>query len=331
MLSYIVRRLLYAVPLVIGVMLITFFLFFVVNPPDRMARRILGSEKNITKETIEKWKRQHGYHLPALLNTNESSLRIFTQTIFYQKALPLLWFDFGRSDITNEGIGKQIRERVGPSLSYTVPNLILGLYVGLTMAMVVAYLRGTYFDLGALVVSVTIMSIPGLFFIIGGQYFFGKVLRLVPVSGYGDGWTVLKFIALPIIIGIFSTLGGGLRFDRIIFLEELGKDYIRTARAKGLSEAEVLFGHGLRNALIPILTSLMAAIPFLFYGSLMTETFFGIPGLGDYMINALYAQDFAIVRSMVYLSSVLTIIGYLLADVSCCIADPRIRLEKKGR
>lgn len=326
MLNYIVRRLLYAIPLVIGIVLITFFLFFVVNPPDRMARRILG-EKNVTPEMIEKWKRQHGYHLPTLLNTGENGFRVFTQTIFYQKALPLLWFDFGRSDTTNERIADQIRNRMGPSLAYNVPNLILGLYIGLTISMVIAYLRGTYFDFWGLVISVSIMSIPGLFFIIAGQYFFGKLLRLVPVSGYGDGWTVIKFIALPIIIGIFSSLGGGIRFNRIIFLEELGKDYIRTARSKGLAESEVLFGHGLRNALIPILTGTVAALPFIFYGSLMTETFFGIPGLGDYMINAIYAQDFAIVRSMVFLGAVLTIIGYILADVSCCVADPRIRLE----
>lgn len=326
MLSYIVRRLLYAVPLVFGIVLITFFLFFVVNPPDSMARRILG-EKNVTPEMIQKWKRQHGYHLPTLINREESGLRIFTQTIFYQKALPLLWFDFGRSDATNERIGDQIRERMGPSLSYTVPNLLLGLYIGLTVSMIIAYLRGTYFDLWALVISVAIMSVPSLFFIIGGQYFFGKLLRLVPVSGFGEGITNFKFVALPIVIGILSSLGGGLRFDRIIFLEELGKDYIRTARSKGLSESEVLFGHGLRNALIPILTGTVAALPFLFYGGLMTEAFFGIPGLGDYMINAIYAQDFSVVRSMVYLGALLTIVGYIMADVSCCMADPRIRLK----
>jgi peptide/nickel transport system permease protein len=326
MTSYIVRRVLYAIPILMGVNAITFALFFVVNPPERMARRILG-EKNVTPEMIEKWKRQHGYHLPTLVNREEHGFRILTQTIFYQKALPLLWFDFGRSDATNEGIGDQIRERMGPSLAYTVPNLVLGLYIGLTISMIIAYLRGTYFDFWALVISVAIMSIPGLFFIIWGQYFFGKLLRLAPVSGFGEGWTVVKSVALPIIIGILSSLGGGLRFNRIIFLEELGKDYIRTARSKGLAESDVLLGHGLRNALIPILTSTVAALPFLFYGGLMTETFFGIPGLGDYMINAIYAQDFAIVRSMVYLGAVLTIVGYILADVSCCIADPRIRLE----
>ena len=326
MISYIIRRLLYAVPTIIGIVLITFFLFFVVNPPDQMARRILG-EKNVTPAMIQKWKRQHGYHLPTLLNTEESGFRVISQTIFFQKALPLLWFDFGRSDATDLRIGDEIRERMGPSLSYTVPNLLLGLYIGLSISMFVAYLRGTYFDLWALVFSVTIMSVPGLFFIIGGQYFFGKILRLVPVSGYGEGLTAIKFVALPIVIGILSSLGGGLRFNRIIFLEELGKDYIRTARSKGLAETDVLFGHGLRNALIPILTGVVAAIPFLFYGGLMTEAFFGIPGLGDYMIRAIYAQDFSVVRAMVFLGAILTFTGYILADVSCCIADPRIRLK----
>lgn len=326
MASYILRRLLYAIPTVIGVVLLVFLLFFYVNPPDRMAQRILG-EKNVSPEAIEQWKREHGYHHPVLWNSEESGLAKVTQTIFYQKALPLIWFDFGKSDISNQDIGRQIRERMLPSLSYTVPNLLIGLWICLTFSMIVAYLRGTYFDLMSLILCVTIMSIPALLYIIAGQWVFGKMLRLVPVSGYDTGWNAIRFVVLPIVLGVIGAFGGGVRFNRIIFLEEINKDYIRTARAKGLTESDVLFGHGLRNALIPILTSVVASLPFLFYGGLITEAFFGIPGLGDYMITAINAQDFAIVRSMVYMGAILTIVGYILTDISYCIADPRIRLE----
>lgn len=325
MLSYILRRLFYAIPTVFGVVMLVFLLFFYVNPPDRMAERILG-EKNVTPEAIEQWKQQHGYHLPVLFNGDESSVAKFTQTIFYQKALSLLWFDFGKSDISNQDIGRQIRERMLPSLSYSLPNLLIGLWVCVTFSMVVAYLRGTYFDLMSLVLCVTIMSVPGLLYIIAGQWIFGSILRLVPVSGYDTGMNAIRFVVLPIALGIIGAFGGRVRFNRIIFLEEINKDYIRTARAKGLTESQVLFGHGLRNALIPILTSTVASLPFLFYGGLITEAFFGIPGLGDYMITAIHAQDFAIVRSMVYMGAILTIVGYILTDISYCMADPRIRL-----
>jgi peptide/nickel transport system permease protein len=326
MIAYIIRRCLYAIPIIIGVNLITFALFFVVNPPDNMARRILG-EKNITQEDVEKWKRDHGYYLPLLINTKESGLSIFTQTIFFQKSASLLVFDFGRSDRNNIDIGREIRRRMWASLAIAVPALIIGLLVDITLSMTVAYYRATYLDIWGVVVCVFMMSISMLFYIIGGQWLFGRMLRLFPISGYDAGGNMLKFVFLPVVIGVVGGIGSSIRFYRTIFLEEINKDYIRTARAKGLSEAKVLFKHGLKNAMIPILTNVVVIIPLLFMGNIVMENFFAIPGLGSFTVDAIYAQDFAIVRCMVYLFSILYILGLLLTDISYTIVDPRIRLE----
>jgi ABC-type proline/glycine betaine transport system permease subunit len=172
-----------------------------------------------------------------------------------------------------------------------------------------------------------LLSISSLFYIIVGQFFFSKLLKLVPISGFAGGADVVLFLALPVLIGIASRLGGEALFYRTMFLEEIGKDYVRTARSKGLSETVVLFRHVLRNAMLPILTSTVAVLPLLFLGALIMESFFGIPGLGSYTIDAINSQDFAVVRSMVFVGSVLYIIGLILTDISYTVADPRIRLS----
>jgi len=174
---------------------------------------------------------------------------------------------------------------------------------------------------------VILMSISSLFYIIGGQFFIGKVLRLVPISGYDDGMAAVKFLILPVLIGVFSGIGSGVRWYRTLFLEEVGKDYVRTARAKGLSETQTLFRHVLPNAMIPILTGVVVVLPQLFMGSLIMESFFSIPGLGSYTIDAINSQDFATVRAMVFLGSVLYMIGLLLTDISYTLVDPRVRLS----
>jgi peptide/nickel transport system permease protein len=171
------------------------------------------------------------------------------------------------------------------------------------------------------------MSISGLFYIIGGQYLISKLWRLVPISGYSGELDAWKFLILPVLIGVISGIGSSVRWYRTIFLEEIGKDYVRTARAKGLSELTVMFRHVLRNAMIPILTGVVVVIPLLFMGSLLTESFFGIPGLGSYTIDAISAQDFAVVRAMVFIGSVLYIVGLILTDISYTFVDPRIRFE----
>jgi peptide/nickel transport system permease protein len=325
MLAYIVRRVLYAIPILIGVNLITFVLFFVVNTPDDMARMHLGA-KRVTPDAIEKWKQERGYDKDLLWNEKAAGAGKLTETIFFDKSVKLFAFDFGRAEDKRD-IGHEIRARMGPSLALAVPVFIVGLAVNITFALLMAFFRATYLDFWGVVLCVAMMSISTLFYIIGGQYVASKIWHLVPISGYDDGLDAAKFVILPVLIGVVSGIGSGSRWYRTIFLEEMGRDYVRTARAKGLAESVVLFRHVLKNALIPILTGAVVVIPLLFMGSLLSESFFGIPGLGSYTIDAIQAQDFAVVRSMVFIGSVLYIAGLLLTDLSYTLVDPRIRLE----
>jgi ABC-type dipeptide/oligopeptide/nickel transport system permease component len=325
MLAYLVRRLLYAVPIIVGIVGITFALFFVVNTPDDMARRILG-DKADTPEIVERWKREHNYHLPLFYNDSTRGAARFTDTLLFQKCGRLLAFDLGRSDVTDRPIAAEIRRRMGPSLAIALPTFTLGMMVNISTALIIAFCRGTYLDRWGTIVCVLMMSISSLFYIIGGQFFFAQWLRLFPISGFDWGSATPKFLVLPVVIGTIAGIGGGVRYYRTVILEEVGRDYVRTARAKGLGEGAVLFRHVLKNAMIPILTNAVMAIPFLFVGSLIMESFFAIPGLGSMTITAIHAQDFAVVRSMVYIGAILYIIGLLLTDISYTLVDPRISL-----
>jgi peptide/nickel transport system permease protein len=171
------------------------------------------------------------------------------------------------------------------------------------------------------------LSISSLFYIIVGQFLFSKVFRLAPISGYADGLDAIKFLALPILLSLLARLGGEARLYRAMFLEEAGKDYVRTARAKGLDEPRVLFRHVLRNALIPIVTSAGGYLPYIFLGSLVFESFFGLPGLGAYVIDAISGQDFAVVRTMVFLGSLLYVLSFIVIDIAYTWVDPRVRLD----
>lgn len=325
MISYILRRVAYAFPILIGVNIITFVLFFVVNTPDDMARMQLGM-KRVSDATITNWKEERGYDKPILWNKNSESIKKITDTIFFQNSVKLFVFDFGRSD-SGRDIGYDITQRMWPSLAITVPSLILGLLSYISFGLILAFFRGTYVDVSGVILCVIMMSISGLFYIIGGQYLIGKFLHLVPISGYGTGLHAVKFTILPIFIGLIGGIGVSTRWYRTIFLEEMGKDYVRTAKAKGLSEFRVLYQHVLMNGLIPILTGVVVILPSLFMGSLIVESFFAIPGLGSYTIDAISRQDFAIVRSMVFLGSVLYIIGLILTDISYTLVDPRVGLN----
>jgi len=323
--AYLVRRLLYAVPIVLGIVTITFALFFVVNTPDDMARRILG-DKADSPEAVEAWKREHGYDLPPFFSKAAAGAGKLTETLFFQKCARLLVFDLGRSDVSNRPISDEILRRMGPSLAIAVPSFVFGLLLNISTSLIIAFCRGTYLDRWGTVACVLLMSISSLFYIIGGQFIFAQWLRLFPISGFDWGSSMPKFVVLPAIIGIVSGIGGGVRYYRTVMLEEVGRDYVRTARAKGLGEAAVMFRHVLKNAMIPILTGAVMAIPFLFMGSLIMESFFAVPGLGSMTIAAIHAQDFAVIRSMVYVGAILYIIGLLLTDISYTLVDPRITL-----
>lgn len=326
MLAYIIRRILNAIPILIGVNIITFFLFFMVNTPDDMARMQLG-QKHVTQAAIDQWKISHGYDKPLFYNPNESGLKSLTNTLFVSRSLSLFTFDFGRSD-QGRDISYDISQRMWPSLALALPILIIGLCVNITFALLIALFRGTFFDHFSVFLCVVMMSISGLFYIIFGQYLVSKMLHLVPISGYQYGLNAFKFLILPVGIGVISGIGAGTRWYRTLFLEEMHRDYVRTARAKGLSEISVLFKHILKNAMIPILTGVVVIIPSLFLGSLIMESFFGIPGLGSYTIEAIQHQDFDIVRVMVFLGTLLYIAGLILTDISYTLVDPRVKFSE---
>ena len=325
MINYIIRRIGYGVLILIGVNIVTFLLFFTVNTPDDMARMNIGG-KRVTQDAIEKWKVERGYNKPLFWNRSAEGTGKLTNTIFVDHSVRLFAFEFGASD-SGRDIGYELKQRVGPSIALAIPTFLLGIFVVIVFSLMMVFFRNTYVEFWGVTLAVFLLSISSLFYIIMGQFFFSRLLKLMPISGFAGGKDLFVFLALPIIVGIVARLGSEALFYRTMFLEEIGKDYVRTARSKGLSETAVLFRHVLRNALLPILTSTVAVLPLLFLGALIMESFFGIPGLGSYTIDAINAQDFAIVRSMVFVGSALYIIGLILTDISYTVADPRIRFS----
>ena len=325
MIAYLSRRLLLAIPTLIGVNLLLFTLFFVISSPDDMARAQLGT-KRVTPEAIERWKADRGYDKPLFWNATATGSERFTDTIFMQKSARMFLFDFGKSD-SGRDINRELSSRMWPSLALALPVFMVGLFIAVSFALMLVFFRATWLDFNGVVLCVMLMSISSLFYIIGGQYLVARLWNLVPISGYASGLDSWRFLALPIAVGVIAGLGSNVRWYRTIFLEEIGKDYVRTARAKGLSEPVVLFRHVLKNGMIPILTGTVVVIPSLFLGSLLSESFFGIPGLGTFTIEAILMQDFAIVRAMVFVGAVLYIAGLILTDVSYTLVDPRVRLQ----
>ena len=325
MIKYIFKRFLYAIPILIGVNLLTFTLFFVVNSPEDVARLHLGN-KRVTQEQIQTWNEERGYNRPLFYNSSESGLKSVQETIFYEKSFKLFIFEFGLSD-SGRDIKNDIKQRMWPSLAIALPTLLVGLLINITFALFFVFFRATYIDYIGVIFCVALMSISSLFYIIGGQYLISKLLHLVPISGYAQGYEAVKFLILPVIISVIYGIGSGTRWYRSLFLEEIEKDYVKTARSKGLSETSVLFDHVFKNTLIPILTGIVVILPLLFMGSLIVESFFGIPGLGSYTIDAIQSQDFAIVRAMVFLGTLLYIFGLILTDIAYTLVDPRVRLK----
>ncbi len=324
MAAFILRRLLYGFLVLVGVNLLTFVLFFTVSTPDDMARLNIGG-KYITQQQIDDWKVQKGYDKPLLWNDRADGARKLTNTVFWERSVRLFALDFGASD-TGRDIGHEISTRIGPSIALQLPVFALTIFVSVVFSLAMVFFRGSALDFWGVVLTVVLLSISSLFYIIAGQYVFSKLMRVVPISGFADGLGLVKFLALPVIITLVSRLGYDARLYRAMFLEELSRDYVRTARAKGLTEQVVLFKHVLRNAMIPVITNVFTIFPVLFLGSVVFESFFGIPGLGSYTIEAIGQQDFAVVRSMVFLGAILYVVGFVMADVAYTIADPRVRL-----
>lgn len=325
MIGYIFRRIVYGFFILLGVNALTFALFFAVNTPDDMARLSIGG-RYVTQQAIDSWKKERGYDVPLIFNSAAEGTGKFTETIFFRRSAPLLAGDFGLSD-TGRSINTEIKERAPASLALALPTFLLGVFVSVSFALILVMVRKTRLEWAGVAMSVTVMSISALFYIIVGQWLFSKTLRWVPVSGFSEGVAMAAFLVLPVAIGVFTRLGGEALLYRSMFLEESEKDYVRTARAKGVSEMRVLFRHVLGNAMLPVITSTVAVIPMLFMGSLIMENFFGIPGLGSYTIDAINAQDFSVVRAMVFLGTAAYILGLILTDVAYTVVDPRIRLK----
>lgn len=313
MLNYLIRRLLYSVPILITVSVLTILLFYGIFPPERIARNNL-SAKNPTPKQIKDWIQQHGYDKPQ-------GEQIVKQTV------NLLTLNFGKSDANGEDIMEHIRKGALPSLSIAILIFIGVQLASISAALFLASFRGTYVDNWGTFLNVLIMSVNYTIYIILLQFVLGKILKLFPMGGFYGGLAGIKFVLLPALIGVVSGLGGTTRLYRTFMLEEMNLDYVRTARAKGVGETAILFKHVLKNAAIPIITSSVATIPSLFLGSILLESFFNIPGLGNYLVDAINSVDFSVVRVMVFVGTVLTIIGYILTDICYALVDPRVRLE----
>jgi peptide/nickel transport system permease protein len=320
-LAYIVRRTVYGFGVVLGVLLLLFALFFLYADPTEMARRAVGEKA--PPEVLEQWIVNHGYDKPSLWNAEDP-----TDTLLWEHYRRMLTFDFGRSDADDSPIIDRIREGMVPSLAVTAPIFTFGVLIGVAASLFVAYFRETYIDRMGVVLCVLGMSVSILLYIIGGQFVIGKLLRWFPISGFDPSPAVAaRFLALPVLVGLVEGIGGSVRFYRTVFIEETSRDYVRTARAKGCGDGRIMAHHVLRNAMIPILTRVLVTIPFLFTGSLLLESFFGVPGLGSMMVDAIHGNDFATLRAMVYIGALLFILAQIVTDVAYTLVDPRVRLE----
>ena len=303
------------IPTTFGILLLTFFLFHVVGGSPALV--VLG--KNATAESIAAFNHKFGYDKPLLVGGKGNLL----DSQFFHFVGGLAKGDFGVSAEYDEPVSAILKRGVGPSLSLTVPILVGGTLVGLMLAMLCAAGRGGALDKAVLVGSTILMSVNYVVWVLAGQFLLSFKCGLFPIWGY-EG---VAYLVLPVIIGIVSSLGVDVRFFRTAILDEIYKPYVRTAQAKGLSRARILVRHVLRNAMIPVVTYVSLAIPYLFTGSLMLESFFGIPGLGNVSLNAIHSSDMAVVRAVVVLGALLYQFVNLVTDLLYAALDPRVRLS----
>jgi peptide/nickel transport system permease protein len=312
MLAYLIRRLWQMIPTLLGVVLLVFFLFkyFGGDPAE-----VLGG-LNATKDQIAAIRQQLGLDEPVWVQ-----LWIFIKQI--------LTFNWGKSWATNEAVSNLFATRLPATLTVMLPILILDVLLALPIAMWVAYRRGSLTDRAIMIATTVALSISFLVYVIVGQYVFGFQLGWFPVQGWSDStWTNLTtYVPLPVMLSVMVGVAPQTRLYRSFFLDELGQDYVRTARAKGMQEGTVLFKHVLRNAMIPILTNIGLLLPGIFVGSFLIEVFFSIPGLGREVLNAVNRSDFPVIQAVTIYLAFLTMLINLLTDVAYKIADPRVVLK----
>ncbi len=308
MLKYAAKRIAQVIPTTLGVLLITFLLFNVVGGSP--AQVVLG--KNASAKTIAAFNHKWGYDKPLVWAADSQFVNFVTN---------LVRGDFGYSLEMNEPVKDVLLRGVGPSLSLTVPILVGGTIVALMLAMLAAAFRGRFLDRAILFGSTILMSVNYVVWVLAGQFLLSYKAGLFPVWGYRGA----VYLVLPVVIGIVSSLGADVRFFRTAILDEVYRPYVLTARAKGLSGARIMMHHVLPNALIPIVTYVSLSIPWLFTGSLLLESFFGIPGLGSVSINAIHSADMAVVRAVVVLGALLYQFVNLATDLLYAALDPRVR------
>ena len=312
MTTYVIRRLLYTIPTVLGVLLLTFVLFTLVG--GDISIEIAG--KNATQETIDEIRKEYGLDKPLFLAWDSQFINHFKNA---------LMFNFGRAR-DREPVIDKIKRGVVPSLTLTVPMFFGVVIISVSLALIIAFVHDSVWDTFAVIICVVGMSIPYLSFILFGQYFLAYKHGLFPIF-FSPDLSPPQYVALPVLIGIVAGLGGNLRFYRTVMLDEMRSDYVRTAFAKGLSTRRVLFKHVLKNAMIPIITRVVLAIPFLFLGSLLLERFFGIPGLGYLMVEAIGSRDYFVINAMTYISAILFVLFNLITDICYALVDPRVSFE----
>ena len=325
--AYVVRRLAYTPLIVFGVLLITFVLFRLVpGDPVRMQVGRYADER-----IIEEVREEQGWNKPLFFNFDAAAegpvYRVLDSQFFHHHLYKTITFQFGRSYHTKQLVLDTLAEGALPSLKLMAPMFAGLLAIAVSAALGIALVRGTALDLTAVILCVSGMSIPMLAIILFGQYLLAYKWELFPLRGYEEGLAGAKYYVLPVLLGMLGGLGTDVRFYRTVMLDEINSDYIRTAYAKGVGTGRVMFIHLLKNAMIPIITNVILAIPFLFLGSLLLERFFGIPGLGYLMIEAIGSRDWAIVSALTYLISLLFVVGQLMTDIGYAVVDPRISLR----
>jgi peptide/nickel transport system permease protein len=312
MTAYLIRRLWQIVPTLLGVVLLVFFLFkaFGGDPAEVLAGL------NASPQTVEAIRTQLGLNQPW-----------YVQLFIYLKGI--VTFDWGRSWATNESVAHLFATRLPATLTVMLPILILDTLVALPIAMWVAYRRGSLGDRAIMIVSTLALSVSFLVYIIVGQYVFGFELGWFPVQGWSDSvfTNLVTYVPLPVMLAVLVGIAPQTRLYRTFFLDELGHDYVRTARAKGMTERTVLFRHVLRNAMVPILTNVGLALPGIFVGSFLIEVFFSIPGLGREVILAVNRNDYPVIQALTVYLAMLTMLINLAVDVLYKLVDPRVVLK----
>ena len=311
MLAYILKRILYMIPILFGITLVTFLLFNVAggDPAAQVAGRYA------TQKKINEIRQQMGLDKPLLF-----------QYLDYVKNMAKL--DFGRSWSSQQKISTMILSGIGASLSLTLPSFLLVLLITISLALLLVYYRGSVLDKSVMIFCLALMSISSLVYILYFQYALGYRAGLFPISGWDPSWWGRwQYLALPILIFVSIQIGSNVLFYRTVFLDEIFQDYVRTARAKGLAPQTIMFKHILRNALVPIITLTVLQMPFLILGSLLVESFFGIPGLGGIIYQAIQNSDFPVIKAMTFLSAILYMMFQLLADLAYAVVDPKIQLR----